>query len=517
MRVIGEVAAIAAKVSTAPGTILLNSLSKASFSSALHVSNTAPKSDNSLAKTSACKAPNILFLSIAPPQTTKVKMHNAIFQAPAIPGPGRLNPNDAAAHRSQPKDWKSAPAILEPNLAAASRGSTSVPPQSASEASPAAPEGAGPATLIEAASSPHKDDSLQTPDIEQFAAPINERSPGQPTAAAAPAVTKTPMPSVHRKRRGRGYRSFLGPATATPAMHETDRKWLAQRDMDYGPAFAPYTTKLLKRAEGWEGRPALWDISPGVDHPIVVLSVDVSGPEDAIVTFIGIQSFKSVGAKTSLLNFWKKYLPLSRSRARAGETIPRCERAGRTLCCSARTTRLGKQTGCRERRIIGIPHRLCEKSMAQLRAARTWWEGHWNTGRGLVRWEDEWVPSGKMRDVFRQRYIEALGEEDNELGSVVAGKKSSGEALQMVNRAEKAVVELELAKSARPPIPPPEGDAVRAEDGKNRGGRREGRDGRDARRNGQDEGGTWHCSKRADAAREMSDGVNEIRESYLYQ
>ncbi|ELR09294.1 hypothetical protein GMDG_03862 [Pseudogymnoascus destructans 20631-21] len=31
--------------------------------------------------------------------------------------------------------------------------------------------------------------------------------------------------------------------------------------------------------------------------------------------------------------------------------------------------------------------------------------------------------------------------------------------------------------------------AVRAEDGKNRGGRREGRDGRDARRNGQDEGG----------------------------
>ncbi|OAF57677.1 hypothetical protein VC83_05541 [Pseudogymnoascus destructans] len=279
------------------------------------------------------------------------------------------------------------------------------------------------------------------------------------------------MPSVHRKRRGRGYRSFLGPATATPAMHETDRKWLAQRDMDYGPAFAPYTTKLLKRAEGWEGRPALWDISPGcllcppphyknpedinllhphpnsVDHPIVVLSVDVSGPEDAIVTFIGIQSFKSVGAKTSLLNFWKKYLPLSRSRARAGETIPRCERAGRTLCCSARTTRLGKQTGCStsiyrvlsstarwgdlrcyqgERRIIGIPHRLCEKSMAQLRAARTWWEGHWNTGRGLVRWEDEWVPSGKMRDVFRQRYIEALGEEDNELGSVVAGKVRVG-------------------------------------------------------------------------------------------
>lgn len=470
---------------------------------------------------------------------------------------------------------KAAPAVLE--RAELSSGSfTSGPPPSAPEATPAAP-----ATLIEATSSPHKDNSLRTPDIEEFAAPINERSPWQPTAAAEPAVIETPMPSVRRRRRGRGSRSSLGPTTETLAMHETSRtqpsqqyvdygpatvtpavgktgrKRLAQQAMDYGPSFAPYTTKLLKRTEGWEGRPALWDISPGcllwlppnyknpedtkllhphpnsLNHPIVVLSVDVSGPEDAIVTFMNIRSFKSDGAKTSLLNFWKKYLPLSRFPRESWRDEPEARESWKDALLfreyypawkinrmqyvdiqsisTARWEDLRCYQG--ERRIIGIPPRLCEKSMAQLRAARTWWEGHWKTGRGLVKWGDEWVPTGEMREVFRQRYIEPLGEEDNELGSVVEGKivndLSEGsaeltlqmegvraemraefeeardrmrseldkvradtrselmtrmieeledvrEGLQMVNRAEKAVVELELAKSARPPMPPPE-------------------------------------------------------------
>lgn len=116
-------------------------------------------------------------------------------------------------------------------------------------------------------------------------------------------------------------------------------------------------------------------------------------------------------------------------------------------------------------------------------------------------------------EVFRQRYIEPRRKEDHELGSVVAGKISNEvsersdesvlkmekvsaemraefedardrmraelnkiraetrselmtamlaeaedvrQGLQMVNRAEKAVVELKVAKSARPPIPQPE-------------------------------------------------------------
>lgn len=480
---------------------------------------------------------------------------------------------------SQPTD-KAAPVALE-RAGLSSGSSTYVPPQSATEATPAAPEGAGPATLIEAASSPHKDDSLQTPDIVEFDAPINERTPWQPTVAAAPAATEPPILSVRRRRRGRGSRSSLGPATATPAVHETYRKQLAQQDMDYGPAtatpavhetgrkrlaqqatdygpaFAPYTTKLLKRTEGWEGRPALWDISPGcllwlppnyknpedtklrhphpnsLNHPIVVLSVDVSGPEDAIVTFMNIRSFKSDGAKTTLLNFWKKYLPLSRFPRESWRDEPEARESWKDALLfreyyptwkinrmqyvdiqsisTARWEDLRCYQG--ERRIIGIPPRLCEESMAQLRAARTWWEGHWKMGRGLVKWGDEWVPTGEMREVFRQRYIEPLGEEDNELGSLVEGKiandfsEGSGElalqmegvraemraefeeardkmraeldkvrtdtrselmtrmieeledvreGLQMVNRAEKAVVELELAKSARPPMPPPE-------------------------------------------------------------
>ncbi|OBT92631.1 hypothetical protein VE01_09813 [Pseudogymnoascus verrucosus] len=415
---------------------------------------------------------------------------------------------------------------------------------------------------------------------------IHDMSPPTPiqsqsTDKIVPAVTEIPMPLMRRRRRGRGSRSFVGPstttpvmdetdkkrlsqhymdygpATATPAVDEIDRKRLAEQAMDYGPTFAPYTTKLLKRTEGWEERPALWDISPGcllwlppyyknpedtnllhphpnsVDHPIVVLSVDVSGPEDAIVTFMTIRSFKSFGAKTSLLNFWKKYLPLSRfprenwrdePEAReswkdallfrenyTGRKTNRVQYVDIQNISTARWEDLRCYQG--ERRVIGIPQRLCEESMARLRAARTWWEGQWDTNRGLVKWEDEWVPSGKMRDVFRQRYIEPLGEEDNELGSVVTGKvanDASGgsgelalqmkevraemraefeearkkmraelekvrtemrselmtrmieeledvrEGLQVVNRAEKAVVELELAKSARPPMPPPE-------------------------------------------------------------
>lgn len=183
--------------------------------------------------------------------------------------------------------------------------STSVPSQSASRATPAAPERTGLATLI---NSPlHEDDPPQTPSIEQFQALMNERSkmlagvvttedgleighdvphcdyqnadthptiggtsqptPRQPIAAAAvaapaSAVLESLMPSVRHKRIGRGLRSFLGPAKATLVVNETDGKLLSQ-DLVYGPAFAPYTTKLLKSTKGWERRPALWGISRG--------------------------------------------------------------------------------------------------------------------------------------------------------------------------------------------------------------------------------------------------------------
>ncbi|KAL5344372.1 hypothetical protein ACLOAV_010632 [Pseudogymnoascus australis] len=478
--------------------------------------------------------------------------------------------------------------------------STSVPSQSASKAAQAAPERPGLATLINAPSSLHEDDSPQALGIEQFETLMNERSemlagvvttedelefghdvphceyqksdthptiggtsqptPRQPisaAASAASAVPESPMPSVRHKRRARGLRSYSGPAKATSVVNEIDGKLLSQDDLVYGPAFAPYTTKLLNPTEGWEKRPALWDISRGcllwlppnykfsedtrlrhphpmvLNHPIVVLSVDVSGPEDAIVTYMVIRSFKSLGAKTSTPSFWMRHLPISRFRRESWKdeletqeswkdaplfrelyptkTISRVQYVDIQCIYTARWEDLQCHTG--RRHVYKTPARLSEKSMAQLRAARTWWEDHYNTDQGLVKWEDEWVPTQLIREVFRQRYIEPRREEDNKLGSVVAGKISNEvsersdelvlkmekvraeiraefedardkmragldkvraetrselmteilaevedvrEGLHMVNRAEKAVVELKVAKSARPPIPQPE-------------------------------------------------------------
>ncbi|OBT64318.1 hypothetical protein VE03_06803 [Pseudogymnoascus sp. 23342-1-I1] len=443
-------------------------------------------------------------------------------------------------------------------------------------------------SMISSPSSQHEDDSPQTPDMEQFGALINERSEtladvvaredglqighdvpnsdgekadAHPTigdmsqltqgqhittaASATPAVPESPMLSAS------------GPITVTREVHESDRERFAQQDSDYGPAFAPYTTKLLERNEGWKSRPALWDISPGcllwlplyynnfgdtellhpnpesLDHAIVVLSVNVSGPEDAIVTFMQLRTFKSLGPRTSLLKFWKRHLPISRFPRESWKDEPMARESWKDALLflehyprktlskltyvdiqdinTARWEDLRCYLG--KRRVENTPPRLGEESMAQLRAARTWWEGHFRTGRGLVRWEDEWVPTGEMREAFRRRYIEPLGKKDNELGSVVAGKipdeaserddasvlkmevlraevraefedarekmreeldrmraetraelmagmlaefEDVKEGLQMVNRAEKAVVELKVAKSARPPIPQPE-------------------------------------------------------------
>ncbi|KFZ00364.1 hypothetical protein V500_01067 [Pseudogymnoascus sp. VKM F-4518 (FW-2643)] len=400
------------------------------------------------------------------------------------------------------------------------------PSQSITQAAPADTEGAEPSSDM------------------PLPPPTPTRS--QSTDNAAPAAPEGAQPSrcaarTHHgvlREKGRGYFSVLGPA---------------QQDSDYGPAFAPYTTKLLKQTEGWERRPALWDISPGcflwlprnyknpedpnllhphpnsVNHPIVVLSVDVSGPEDAIVTFMLLRSFKSSGARMSLINFWKRHLPISRFSRENWKDEPEARESWEDALLflenyppvtmshvqyvdigSINTARWEDLHCYRSNQLVGdIPRRLCEESMARLRAARTWWEEHFDTGRGLVKWEDEWVPTRKMREVFRQRYIKPRGEEDNDLGSVVAGRvpndvsegsvelvlKMEGvraemraefeeardkmraeldkvraetrselmiemlaeledvrEGLDMVNRAEKAVVELKLAQSARSPI-----------------------------------------------------------------
>lgn len=226
------------------------------------------------------------------------------------------------------------------------------------------------------------------------------------------------------------------PENPTSSVHDTsESRSSKEQDVGYGPAFEPYTTKLYKQTEGWRECPALWDIAPGcllwlpsyyknpedmnllhphpnsLNYAIVVLSVDVLGPEDAIVTFMQIRSFKSAGAKTSLLNYWKNSLPISRFPRENWKDEPmereswkdvllflerypskqprRVPYVGMDRIDTARWEDLRNYSG---RRVVDrVPPRLCETSMAQLRAARTWWEGHYNTGRGLVKWEDEWV------------------------------------------------------------------------------------------------------------------------------
>ncbi|KFY08630.1 hypothetical protein V492_06064 [Pseudogymnoascus sp. VKM F-4246] len=439
-----------------------------------------------------------------------------------------------------------------------------------------------PDTLVDMASSLHKPDMPQTPDIEQFDILLKERSEMLTDVVAREDGLQIGYDIPHKDSQNAGVNYTVGDtleaepwqpigepapeseaATATLAVRESDRQLRAQQESDYGPAFTPYTTKLFDETEAWKERPALWDISPGcllwlpsdyknpddtqllhphpnsLNHPIVVLSVDVSGPEDAMVTFMPIRSFKSRGAKTSLLSFWKRYLPISRFPRENWKDEPQARESWKDALLyfehyaplqaarlqyvdiervfSARWEDLRCHVG--QRHSYKIPRRLCKESMSQLREARTWWEGHFDKGRGLVKWENDWVPTGEMREVFRQRYINPLAGKDkvaDDLGSLVAGKVAKDvseggdklalqmegvraemraefeeardkmraeldrvrtetraelmtemsaefdrmrEGLEMVKRAEKAVVELQLAKSARPPARQPEHSA----------------------------------------------------------
>ena len=103
---------------------------------------------------------------------------------------------------------------------------------------------------------------------------------------------------------------------------------------EFRDIFLPFTSKLKSSTESTRETAALWDICPGcilwlpleynplksavpmrpprrvLEHPVVVLNISVSGPEDAIITFAVMRSFKAGGFDESRPGFWKRHLKI---------------------------------------------------------------------------------------------------------------------------------------------------------------------------------------------------------------
>ena len=109
--------------------------------------------------------------------------------------------------------------------------------------------------------------------------------------------------------------------------------------------FTPYSKKLTGLANDERQTPALWDTCEGcilwlpstldrceslslpklpegvLGHPIVVLRVSVSGPEDAVVSFASMRSFKDNGPDESHHLFWDRYLKISTVQIQGGAAL----------------------------------------------------------------------------------------------------------------------------------------------------------------------------------------------------
>lgn len=127
--------------------------------------------------------------------------------------------------------------------------------------------------------------------------------------------------------------------TAITVPNEIEFKTPAWKSSPFCDVFKPHTTKLRRRYHGPRARPALWDIGDGcilwlpknytpppsqdnplrnppkgaLDHPILVLDVDVSGPENAIISFATMRSFKACanGPDHSRPDFWWWFMQIS--------------------------------------------------------------------------------------------------------------------------------------------------------------------------------------------------------------
>jgi hypothetical protein len=114
---------------------------------------------------------------------------------------------------------------------------------------------------------------------------------------------------------------------------------------EFRDIFAPYGGKLRSPTKNGREPPALWDIYNGcilwlpreyewwkdygllappevvLDHPILVLDVSVSGPENAVITFATMRSFKDNGPNETHPLFWDRYLKIATANSQVGAQL----------------------------------------------------------------------------------------------------------------------------------------------------------------------------------------------------
>ncbi len=114
---------------------------------------------------------------------------------------------------------------------------------------------------------------------------------------------------------------------------------------EFRDTLAPHSGKLRGSSKGERDPAALWDICGGcilwlplecdlsktsgpltppkgvLGHPILVLDVSVSEPENAVITFATMRSFKDDGPDETHPLFWQRYLKIGTANSRVGAEL----------------------------------------------------------------------------------------------------------------------------------------------------------------------------------------------------
>ena len=134
-------------------------------------------------------------------------------------------------------------------------------------------------------------------------------------------------------------------SASTKDMERSDTFSASWNGSESRNTFAPYAKKLRSPTNGEKGTLALWDMCDGcilwlplehdrgksygpltppdgvLGHPVLVLHVSVSGPENAVVTFATMRSFKDDGPDESHPLFWDWYLKIATADSQDGDKL----------------------------------------------------------------------------------------------------------------------------------------------------------------------------------------------------
>ena len=167
---------------------------------------------------------------------------------------------------------------------------------------------------------------------------------------------------IVRRSRSHLHRNKLASAKVIEHRNTLSASWIRSEFWD---TFAPYAGKLRSSSKGERDPAALWDIYDGcilwlpleygrcknsgplappegvLGHPILVLHVSVSGPENAVITSVTMRSFKDDGPETHPL-FWRRYLKIGTANSQVeaelngtllGKAARERRRKGWQICC----------------------------------------------------------------------------------------------------------------------------------------------------------------------------------------